>query len=175
VQLGGEVAADPPTPLFARRVRRRVPISVGVTAVVLFAAMLITGTEPTGRDAIGVAIWATVIGLTIGLGASLPTPRGRWWRWTAPALATAASVPLVGATGIVLWFAAGGELGFFGDPDQPADAWWYGPASVGLVGTWLASIAVGFGLAERRRRYALTPLAVAAGVLALLGVVVNVT
>ena len=175
MQVGGEGLTEQRSEVFARRARRRVPIAVAVTAVVLLASVLLPGTEPNGRDAIAVAAWTIVIGVTIGLLASLATPEGRWWRWTAPTLATAASVPLLGAAGVVLWFAGGGEIGFFGEPNRPADAWWYPPVSVGLVVAWIGAVLLGFQWAGQRRRYALAPLALAAGSLAVLAALVNLT
>jgi hypothetical protein len=113
--------------------------------------------------------------LVLGGAASLPTPEGRWWRWSAPALAAVTSVPLLVAAAVVLWFAGGGELGFFGDPNQPADAWWYTPLSLGLVVAWTVAVWLGFRWSARRRRYALAPLVLSASALLVIAVVVKVT
>jgi len=175
VQAGGDVLAEPRREVFARRAKRRIPIAVGATVIVVFASALLPGTEATARDAAAAAAWAVVIGAVVGVLVSLPTPQGRWWRWTAPTLAAIASLPLLLAAEVVLWFAGGGELGFFGEPNQPADAGWYPFTAAAVASAWLVAMLLGYSLAEQRRRFAFAPLAVAAASLVVLALLVSVT
>ena len=77
-----------------------------------------------------------------------------WAMFFAGVTGAALVVPWIYAV-LLLHGAAGGTIGFWGDPGEPADAWWYWPAVVAVTVLALALVYASgsraYGIVARKR------------------------